>query len=62
MKVLWTPTSVRHLGDIYHYITRDSPRYASRMIARTEPEAVVVLAVVHGARLLPPELSDADTE
>ena len=94
MKVVWTQTALEHLADIYEYISRDSARYARRMvdritsrskqlrtfpesgqlvpeyghphireviegpyrvIYRTEEHRVVVLAVIHGARLLPPE-------
>lgn len=34
--------------------------YSYRLIYRIEPEKVVVLAVIHGARLLPDELKDRE--
>lgn len=34
MKVLWSDTANAHLAEIYEYISRDSPRYALRMIDR----------------------------
>jgi plasmid stabilization system protein ParE len=96
MKVRWAHTAIGHLTSIYEYISRDSPRYARRMVDRitarsqqigrfpqsgqmvpeyqesniweiTEgsyrviyqvcAEEVRVLAVIHGARLLPPRPS-----
>lgn len=91
--------ALNHLTDIYEYISRDSERYAKRMvdritarskqigsfpqsgqivaeydnphvreviegpyrvICRTQGTRVVVLAVIHGARLLPPEVPSSD--
>ena len=95
MKVDWSNTALGHLVEIYDYISRDSPRYAQRMvhrltsrskqagafphsgqmvaeyqrrdireliegpyriIYRTDPDQVVVLAVIHGASLPPSQL------
>jgi plasmid stabilization system protein ParE len=92
MKVVWTKNAIGHLTHIYDYISRDSRRYAKRMIDRitdrskqiarfpqsgqvvteyddpkireiiegpyrviyrVETKRVAVLAVIHGARLLP---------
>ena len=94
MNVVWTPTAIGHLTDIYEHISRDSARYAQRMvdritarskqigrfpesgqivveyadpgireviegpyrlIYRTQSKSVEVLAVIHGARILPPQ-------
>ena len=93
MNVVWTLNALQHLTDIYEHISKDSPRYASRMVDRITsrsqqigsfPESgqvvieyddprireviegpyrviyrhdsatIEVLAVIHGARLLPP--------
>ncbi len=95
MKVVWSNTALGHLVEIYDYISRDSSRYAQRMvnrltsrskqagafpqsgqmvveyqrrdireliegpyriIYRTDPDQVVVLAVIHGASLPPSQL------
>jgi toxin ParE1/3/4 len=92
MKVVWSQTATERLTDIFAYISRDSERYALRMIDRitarskqigyapesgqivmeyehpqvreviegsyrviyrVESNRVVVLAVIHGARILP---------
>lgn len=92
MTVVWTKNAIGHLTHIYDYISRDSRRYAKRMvdrvtarskqigrfpqsgqvvaeyddpqireiiegpyrvIYRVETKRVAVLAVIHGARLLP---------
>ncbi len=97
MKVNWTDNSIRHLEDIYKYITRNSPVYAKRMIDkitrrseqislfpmsgrkvpeynednireliekpyrimyRIKPDGIDVLAVIHGAKLLPKEIGN----
>ncbi len=94
MKVFWTNNAIGHLTSIYEHISRDSTRYARRMVDRITsrsrqiaafpqsaqmvpeyqdpdireviegayriifllgPDAIRVLAVIHGARLLPPE-------
>ncbi len=94
MKVDWSEQAQAHLRGIYNYISRDSTRYAERMVDRLldcskslgtfpasgsrlqgridpnlreiycdsyriiykiEPERVVILGVIHGARRLPPE-------
>jgi toxin ParE1/3/4 len=34
MKVVWTKAALAHLTNIYDYIARDSPRYATRMVDR----------------------------
>ena len=34
MKVVWSATALAHLTAIYHFIARDSPRYALRMVDR----------------------------
>ena len=34
MKVVWSDTANAHLADIYEYISRDSQKYALRMIDR----------------------------
>ncbi len=34
MRVRWTDNSLRHLLDIYEYISRNSPFYAQRMVDR----------------------------
>ena len=34
MKVVWSDTAASHLADIYEYISRDSQRFALRMIDR----------------------------
>jgi toxin ParE1/3/4 len=34
MNVHWTDTALRHLDAIHHYIARDSPAYAKRMVDR----------------------------
>jgi len=34
MKVVWSQTALGHLTDIYEYISRDSKRYALRMVDR----------------------------
>lgn len=93
MRVRWTRAAIGHLASIYDYISRDSPRYARRMVDRitarsrqiasfprsgqmvpeyqdpdirevlegpyrviheVDTNEVRVLAVIHGARLLPP--------
>ena len=95
MKVVWTETAISQLAEIYDYISRDSAKYAKRMvdrltastgqlstfpnsggnvteyrndcireiiegpyriIYRVDPSSVVVLTVLHGARLLPDNL------
>jgi len=92
MKVVWTETAISHLTNIHDYISRDSERWAQRMVDRItsqskrigdHPElgqvvaeyglsnirevyegpyrviyrvtdiAIEVVAVVHGAMLLP---------
>ena len=97
MKVVWTQTALGHLTSIYEYISRDSARYAQRVVDRitarsrqigqfptsgqmvpeftdpsvrevieghyriiyeTGPDAVRVLAVIHGARDVPPDGPD----
>jgi len=99
MSVVWTKNALNHLTDIYEYISRDSERYAKRMvdrstarskqigsfpqlgqtvaeydnphvreviegpyrvIYRTQEARVVVLAVIHGARLLTPDVPNSD--
>ena len=99
MNVVWTRNALNHLTDIYEYISRDSERYAQRMvdritarskqvgsfpqsgqmvaeydnpevreviegpyrvIYRTQETRVAVLAVIHGARLLPPDVPRSD--
>jgi plasmid stabilization system protein ParE len=101
VNVVWTETALAHLADIYEYISRDSERYALRMVDRItgrtqqlsrSPQSgeavpeyglpaireliegpyriiyrirsnlVEVLAVVHGARLLPPNPPGSVTE
>ena len=32
MKVLWTENALKHLLDIYEYISQNSPTYATRMV------------------------------
>ena len=34
MKVLWTENALKHLLDIYEYISQNSPPYATRMVDR----------------------------
>ena len=34
MKVLWTENALKHLLDIYEYISQNSPTYATRMVDR----------------------------
>lgn len=34
MKVLWSESALEHLTDVFEYISRDSERYALRMIDR----------------------------
>lgn len=34
MRVRWTDNSLRHLLDIYEYISQNSPLYAQRMVDR----------------------------
>jgi addiction module RelE/StbE family toxin len=34
MKVQWTQAALDHLTDIHHYIAKDSPIYAQRMVDR----------------------------
>jgi addiction module RelE/StbE family toxin len=34
VKVLWTENALKHLLDIYEYISRHSPTYATRMVDR----------------------------
>ena len=34
MRVRWTDNSIRHLLDIYEYISQNSPFYAQRMVDR----------------------------
>jgi plasmid stabilization system protein ParE len=34
MKVQWTQTAIGHLASIYEYISRDSARFAQRMVDR----------------------------
>jgi len=99
MNVVWTRAAIGHLTDIYECISRDSIRYARRMvdritsrskqiarfpesgqivaeygdlgirevveppyrlIYRSETDRVVVLSVIHAARLLPPEPPPAE--
>jgi len=34
VKVLWTENALKHLLDIYEYISQNSPTYATRMVDR----------------------------
>ena len=34
MKVLWTENALKHLLDVYEYISQNSPTYATRMVDR----------------------------
>jgi plasmid stabilization system protein ParE len=93
MNVVWSHSAISHLTDIFEYISRDSEKYALRMIDRitsrskqigyapesgqlvteyshpqvreviegpyrviyrAESDRVVVLSIIHGARVLPP--------
>ena len=95
MKVYWTQNAIKHLTNIYDYITLNSPTYVRRMVDRitqrseqisTQPfsghkvpeyetedireliekpyriicrlkqDQIDVLAVIHGAQLLPEEI------
>jgi plasmid stabilization system protein ParE len=59
----WTHTAVEHLLAIYEHIAQDVPLYARRVIERSyriisriKTDQIAILAVVHGAQFLPPEL------
>ncbi|MFH1951546.1 MAG: type II toxin-antitoxin system RelE/ParE family toxin [Pseudomonadota bacterium] len=95
MRVHWTENAIKHLADIYAYISENSQIYAARMvdrltknseqiavfprsgrmvpefraedirevierpyriIYRTKPEQIDVLAVIHGARQIDPHM------
>lgn len=55
MNLLWTENAIDHLTHIYEYIAFNSPTYARRMIDRIKPDQIDVIAVIHGARLMPEE-------
>jgi|LakMenEpi03Aug12_release.lakeMendotaPanAssembly.Ray.scaffolds.fasta_scaffold1138593_2 plasmid stabilization system protein ParE len=57
MPVEWTRSAVADVASIYEYIAKDSERYAiSVVIYLVKKDTIYVLAVVHGARLLPEKM------
>jgi plasmid stabilization system protein ParE len=53
VRVHWTENAIDHLANTYEYIAFNSPTYAPRMIYRIKPDQIDVIAVIHGARLMP---------
>lgn len=53
MKVEWTATARRHLRAIHDYIARDSPFYASRMVARIVERSEQIAAFPESGRIAP---------
>jgi len=49
MRVLWTQNAIDHLTNVFEYIPFNSPTYARRI----KPGQIDVIAVIHGARLMP---------
>lgn len=42
MNVFWTSTAEEHLDAIYHYIAKDSPNYAKRMVDRLTARSIQI--------------------
>jgi plasmid stabilization system protein ParE len=54
------PESGQVVAEYHDPAVREVLEGPYRLIYRTEPSRVVVLAVIHGARLLPPQLPPSD--
>ena len=56
-KVIWLREALADLEDIGSYIERNSSNYA-RIVVQRLYRTAIVLAVIHGARLLPDVIRD----